>query len=272
MTAITAPAAVRVGTWKRLRSRRGLWFTIADFTLIIAIWHIAVVNLELVSRVFLPAPADVIVGYGELAEAGVLWNNMGHSALTWVIGYGLGFVVGVVVGLLVGSLHVAYKLGMPLLWAAWATPLVAIQPIIGVWFGFGIAPNIVLVFLSAAIPIALNTVAGVAGVNPSLMRASRVYGASRWQTYLLVRLPWTVPYIIGGIRLAVPTSLIGLLIGEMVGSPSGMGSLIVVSLARFRTNQAFAAIIFFIIVAVIMVSAADALERRIGKWREVSAR
>ena len=150
-TTITAPAAVRVGTWKRLKSRRGLWFTIADFTLIIAIWHIAVVNLELVSRVFLPAPADVIVGYGELAEAGVLWNNMGHSALTWVIGYGLGFVVGVVVGLLVGSLHVAYKLGMPLLWAAWATPLVAIQPIIGVWFGFGIAPNIVLVFLSAAI-------------------------------------------------------------------------------------------------------------------------
>jgi ABC-type nitrate/sulfonate/bicarbonate transport system permease component len=272
MTLITAPAADRGGIWKQLRRRRGLWFTIADFTLIIVIWHVAVVNLELVNRVFLPAPLDVALGYGELAEAGVLWENMGHSGLTWVIGYGLGLIVGVVVGLLVGSLHLAYKLGMPFLWAAWATPLVAIQPIIGVWFGFGIAPNVVLVFLSSAIPIALNTVAGVAGVSPTLMRASRVYGASRLQTYLHVRLPWTVPFIIGGMRLAVPTSLIGLLIGEMIGSPSGMGSLIVVSLARFRTDEAFAAIVFFIVVAVIMVSAADNLERRIGKWREVSAR
>lgn len=263
---------VRRGGWPGLLRRRGLIFTILDFAVIIAIWHIAVVNLELVNRVFLPAPFDVVLGFGQLAEAGLLWPNMAYSGITWGIGFALGCIAGIAVGLIVGSMHVAYKLVMPLMWAAWATPLVAIQPIIGVWFGFGMTPNIVLVFLSTAIPISLNTVAGVSGVSPSLLRAATVYGASKWTAYLKVRLPWTTPYIVGGIRLAIPTSLIGLLIGEMVSSPSGMGSLIVTSLARFRTNQAFSAIVFFVVVSVLLVWIADSFEKRAGKWREVNAR
>lgn len=252
--------------------RRGVIFTILDFVVIIAVWHIAVVNLELVNRVFLPAPVDVVAGFGQLAEAGALWSNMGYSASTWTIGFVLGAIVGVLIGLVVGSLTVAYKLVMPIMWAAWATPLIAIQPILGVWFGFGMTPNIVLVFLSTAIPMSLNTVAGVSGVNPSVLRAARVYGATPWQSYLKVRLPWTIPYIMGGFRLAIPTSLIGLLIGEMIGSPEGMGSIIVTSLARFRTNQAFSAILFFIVVSVVLVWVAEAVERKSGKWRQVESK
>ncbi|GAA3935630.1 ABC transporter permease [Microbacterium soli] len=277
MSATASLAAVRAGSgrarprtsWLR---RRGLWLSLVDLVIIVGIWHLVVVTFGLVSRVFLPAPADVVLGFGQLAEAGVLWSNMGFSAVTWLIGFGLGTLAGIVTGLVVGSVHVVYKLAMPVLWAAWATPLVAIQPIIGVWFGFGMTPNVVLVFLSTAIPISLNTVAGVAGVSPSILRAATVYGAGPVQAYLKVRLPWTFPYIVGGIRLAIPTSLIGLLIGEMVSSPMGMGSLIVTSLSRFRTNQAFSAIIFFIVVSVVLVSVADRLERRTGRWREVDAR
>ncbi len=268
-----APAGgSRQSGWPGLLRRRGLIFGVLDLVIIVAVWHIAVVTLELVNRVFLPAPWDVVLGFGQIAEAGELWSNMGFSSVTWIIGFSLGAVSGIVIGLLIGSLNAAYKLVMPLMWAAWATPLVAIQPIIGVWFGFGMTPNIVLVFISTAIPISLNTVAGVSGVDPTLLPAADVYGANRLQSYLRVRLPWTVPYIIGGIRLAIPTSLIGLLIGEMVGSPSGMGSLIVTSLGNFRTNQAFSAIAFFIIVSVILVWVADLFERRAGSWRESGAR
>ncbi len=247
--------------------RRGLAFGLLDLVLIVVIWHVAVVNLEIVNQVFLPAPMDVARGYQQLNEQGVLWNNMGFSAATWVMGFTTGALVGIVVGLFVGSVGVAYRLVMPLIWAAWATPLVAIQPIIGVWFGFGMRPNMFLVFVSTAIPVALNTVTGVSTVERPLLRAASVYGASQAQVYWKVRLPWTVPYILGGIRLAIPTSLIGLLIGEMVSSPNGMGSLIVSSLGNFRTNQAFSAIVFFIAVSVVLVSAADALEKRVGKWR-----
>lgn len=272
MSATVAIATAEAAEPRRGRlflRRRALWFGLINLALIILIWHLAVVTFELVNRVFLPAPSDVLLGFGQLAEAGVLWPNLGFSTVTWVIGFVLGALAGVVTGLIVGSVQLAYKLLMPLLWGAWATPLVAIQPIIGVWFGFGMTPNIVLVFLSTAIPISLNTVAGVSGVNPTLLRAARVYGANRFDAYMKVRLPWTFPYILGGIRLAIPTSLIGLLIGEMVSSPMGMGSLIVTSLSRFRTNQAFSAILFFIVVSVVLVTLAEYLERHVGKWREV---
>ncbi len=269
---IATAGAPRTRLRAQFLRRRSLWFGLMNLAAIILIWHLAVVTFELVNRVFLPAPLDVLLGFGQLAEAGVLWPNMGFSAITWTIGFVLGAIAGVITGLIVGSVQAAYKLLMPILWAAWATPLVAIQPIIGVWFGFGMTPNVVLVFLSTAIPISLNTVAGVSGVNPTLLRAARVYGANAFDAYVKVRLPWTFPYIVGGIRLAIPTSLIGLLIGEMVSSPMGMGSLIVTSLSRFRTNQAFSAILFFIIVSVVLVTLSDYLERQVGKWREVSDR
>ncbi|MGF3056466.1 ABC transporter permease [Microbacterium sp. YY-01] len=271
VTIATRKAAPRKKPWAFLR-RRSMWFALIDLAVIVAIWHLVVVTFEMVNRVFLPAPLDVLLGFGQLADAGLLWSNMGFSAITWLIGFALGAFAGIAIGLIVGSIHVAYKLVMPIMWAAWATPLVAIQPIIGVWFGFGMTPNVVLVFLSTAIPISLNTVAGVSGVSPSILRAAEVYGATPLQSYLKVRLPWTFPYIVGGIRLAIPTSLIGLLIGEMVSSPMGMGSLIVTSLARFRTNQAFSAIIFFIVVSVVLVSLSDYLERKVGAWREAGTR
>lgn len=240
---------------------------LADLAVFLLLWQLAVVQFGLVDRIFVSAPAEVWTALRDLWSAGELQNALTTSARSWVAGYGSGVVVGVALGLVVGAVRAVHKLVMPLLWSLWATPLIALQPMLTVWFGYDSGPIIVLVFLSTFIPVALNTVVGSAAVGPSLLEAGRVFGGGRLALYRKVRLPWTVPYMIGGMRLAVPTSFIGLLVGEMVGSPSGVGALITNGTARFQTAQAFAGIGLYVAVSVALVRLIDLAERRVGRWR-----
>ncbi|MEV4889815.1 ABC transporter permease [Nonomuraea sp. NPDC055795] len=271
MTARTAPAKpLRVrpsGTARRPWKYRTPLIALADLVVFVALWHVAVVELDLVNRVFFPSPGDVAGALATLVSSGELAGHLGTSARSWLIGYSLGAAAGVVTGLVTGSLPWANRLLMPLLWSLWATPLIALQPTLTAWLDYGDGPIVVLVFLSTMIPVALNTATGAAQTSPSLIRAARVFGAGRMAVYLKIRLPWAVPYVIGGLRLAVPTSMIGLLVGEMVGSPSGVGSIIVNATARFRTGEAFAAIAVYVVLSVVLVRLLDLAERRAGGWR-----
>lgn len=250
--------------WRRHRTPL---IAVADLVVFVALWHVAVVNLQLVNRVFFPSPGDVTKALWALAESGELARQLAASAANWAIGYGLGAVAGIATGLVAGSVTWANRLLMPLLWSLWATPLIALQPTLTAWLDYGSGPILVLVFLSTMIPVALNTATGATQIKGSLLRAGRVFGANRLSLYLKVRLPWAVPYIIGGLRLSVPTSMIGLLVGEMVGSPSGIGSIIVNATSRFRTGEAFAAIAVYVVVSVVLVRLLDLAERRVGAWR-----
>ncbi|MEV0583270.1 ABC transporter permease [Nonomuraea sp. NPDC050310] len=240
---------------------------LVDLVVFLLLWHLATEVLGLVNRVFFPSPGDVVQALAGLAASGELATHLSTSAANWAVGYGLGSVAGIVTGLVTGTSRWANRLVMPLLWSLWATPLIALQPTLTAWLDYGDGPIIVLVFLSTMIPVALNTATGATQTGESLLRAGRVFGASRLRLYLKIRLPWAVPYIIGGLRLAVPTSMIGLLVGEMVGSPSGIGSVIVNATSRFRTGEAFAAIAVYVLLSVVLVRVLDLAERRTGAWR-----
>lgn len=268
---MTAPAAISRRHQVRpvpglLARRRSGLIALADLIVFVVAWQALCVS-GAVDRVFFPAPTEVLTALRDMATDGRLGDAVTASAKNWAFGYVLGVAAGVLVGLVAGSVHSVNKLLMPLLWSLWATPLIALQPLLTVWFGYDSGPIIVLVFLSTVIPVALNTVAGATGVSGSLLRAGRVYGGGRLALYLKVRLPWTLPYIVGGARLAVPTSLIGLLIGEMVGAPSGVGSIVTVATSKFQTPDAFAAILLYVVASVIAVRLLDLAERRLGRWR-----
>ncbi|GII90541.1 ABC transporter permease [Sinosporangium siamense] len=252
---------------KLVKRYRTPLIAVADLVVFVLVWHVAVVNLELVNRLFFPSPGDVLAALGDLIAGGVLATQLATSATSWAVGYVLGAAAGVLTGLIAGSVNAVNRLVMPLLWSLWATPLIALQPTLTAWLDYGSGPIIVLVFLSTMIPVALNTATGALSVKKSLLRAGQVFGCSQVQLYLKVRLPWVVPYMLGGFRLAVPTSMIGLLVGEMVGSPTGLGSIIVNATSRFRTGEAFAAIAVYVVLSVALVKILDTAERRVGRWR-----
>jgi ABC-type nitrate/sulfonate/bicarbonate transport system permease component len=202
-----------------------------------------------------------MVANGTILEAAL------SSFQNFLIGYLLAALVGVVLGLLIGSWRPGIRLIAPLVWALYAMPLVAIRPMTTIWFGFGDAPIIFLVFLSALLPIILNTMAGVNTVDPSLKRAAAVFGADRLATYRKVILPATVPFVLTGLRLAVVTGWIILLVSEIHGGARGFGALMSVAQSRFRVDQAFAILVVIVVSSVLSVRLLGLLEGRVSSWR-----
>ena len=241
-------------------------FPLLQLLLFIAIWHLVIVEWGLVNRVFFPAPWDVVVAFPELADADLLYGNLAYSARNWLLGYVTAVIFGVLAGALMGTFRAVDGLLGPLAWSLWAAPLIAIRPMTTIWFGFGATPIVFLVFLSAVFPILLNTATGIKTVDVSLLRAGRVFGASWWELYRKVRLPWTRPYVFAGMRTAIPTSVIGLLVGELVGSPKGLGAVIMIATSRFKTEQAFAAIVMLVVFSVGMVRLLTFVERLTAPW------
>ncbi len=228
----------------------------------LAFWHLAVVTFEWVNPLFYPPPGKVLGALGDLWEEGVLAENIRFSVTVWSKGYLIGAVSGVAFGVLMGTSNATYRLGAPIVWSLWATPLIALRPMTAVWFGFGDRPIIFLVFLGTFFPIALNTAAGAREVDGSLIRSARVFGANRWEEFRKIRLPWTRPYIFAGMRLAIPTSIIALLIGELLGSSKGLGALITLNTSRFRTDRTFAVILVLVLLSVTLVQIVEALDHR----------
>lgn len=238
-----------------------------EAAVIVLVWQYLQGDLEVVNPVFLPPPSRILDAMGRLVGNGSLLEAAVASLRNFLIGYTLAAVIGVALGLLIGSWRPAIKLVAPLVWALYAMPLVAIRPMTTIWFGFGDLPIIFLVFLSSALPIILNTMAGVHTVDPSLKRAAAVFGAGRLETYRKVVLPATVPFVLTGLRLAVVTGWIILLVSEIHGGSKGFGALMSVAQSRFRVDQAFAILVVIVVVSVVSVRLLGFLEQRVSVWR-----
>jgi NitT/TauT family transport system permease protein len=154
----------------------------------------------------------------------------------------------------------------PIAWTIYATPSIAYQPLAKAWFGFGIGPVVFLVAISALFPILLNVAAGMRTTNPSIIRAGRVYGASRMQLYRSVYLPSTVPFLFAGLRQAVVLATIGMVVAELAGSAVGMGALIIKSVNTYQTGQAYAAIAIVMLWSVGMAQLVTLVERWTAPW------
>jgi NitT/TauT family transport system permease protein len=234
---------------------------------ILAVWEYVQGTLKVVNPVFLPPPSRIVDAFGRLAAANDLVGHVTYSLTNFAIGYSLAAVLGIALGLLIGGWWPATRLVAPIVWALYAMPLIAIRPMTTIWFGFGPAPIIFLVFLSSLLPVLLNTAAGVRTVDPSLKRAAAVFGASSLQTYRKVVLPATVPFVLTGLRLAVVTGWIILLASELHGSARGFGALMAVATSRFRVDQVFAIIVIIVVLSVLSVRLIGLLERRVSSWR-----
>ena len=176
-------------------------------------------------------------------------------------------VAGVVLGVIVGWYRRARLLMDPFLNALYATPRIAMIPLIIIWFGIDMWSKVFIVFLSAFFPILVNTVGGIRNLDNDLLRAARAFCASDWQIFKTLAVPGAVPFILTGVRQGVALGLIGVVVGEMFGGSKGIGFMVAYGGQTFQTDTLFVGVIIIAFAGMFLTSIAERLERRFSRWR-----
>ncbi len=201
----------------------------------IAIWQ-ALWSAGKISPLFLSGPSAILKEFRYGLTQGTLLSDMRYSGTNFVLGFSLALVAGVVLGILVGWYRRLRLIFDPFLNALYATPRIAMIPLIIIWFGIGMWSKVFIVFISAFFPILVNTIGGVRNIDRDLLRAARAFCASDWQIFTTLALPGSVPFILTGVRQGVALGLIGVVVGEMFGGSEGIGFMVMYGGTNFQTD------------------------------------
>jgi ABC-type nitrate/sulfonate/bicarbonate transport system permease component len=258
-----AQRASRSGFWKR--REHALLGTIS-MLVFLAFWE-AAVAFGWVNPLFTSSPSRIVRTAIDLFADGSIWTDIQVSGLEFLIGYGAAVVIGVPLGILMGWYSRLDAVLDPFVSALYATPRIALLPLVMIWFGIGIMSKVAIVFLGAIFPILVNTITGVRTVNADFVKVARSFGSSDRQMFLTVALPSSVPLLLTGLRLGIGHALIGIVVGEMYGATHGLGFLIATAGARFQTDKVMVGIIIIAAAGVAMTELLRLIERRFERWR-----
>ncbi|WP_430647489.1 ABC transporter permease subunit [Bradyrhizobium rifense] len=214
----------------------------------------------------LPAPSKVIRTAFKLATTGTLLNDLGVSLLRAAAGFAIGSVVGAVLGTLVGFSRIAEAAIDRSVQMIRAVPFLAVLPLVIVWLGVGETQKIFLVALGVTLPIYINTVLGIRQVDPKLLELGRVQGLSSIELIRRIILPGALPSILTGVRYALATAWLALVVAETIGAQSGIGFLAMDAREFLRTDVIVLTIVIYALIGVAADSIARFLERRLLAW------
>lgn len=233
----------------------------------IGIWQAIWSYTNWISPLFFSGPSAIAKAFWTSLTQGNLLADLAFSGKNFAIGFGLALVSGVVLGVIVGWYRRFRLIADPFLNALYAAPRIAMMPLIIIWFGIGMWSKVFIVFLSAFFPILVNTVAGIRNMDRDLLRAARAFCASDWQIFKTLAIPGSVPFILTGVRQGVAVGLIGVVVGEMLGSSEGIGFMVAYGGQTFQTDTLFVGFIIIAFAGIILTSIAERLERRFSRWR-----
>jgi NitT/TauT family transport system permease protein len=234
--------------------------------LILGLWE-AAWEARMISPLFFSGPSAVAKQMVYAWTRGNLKADLLYSGTNFILGFAAAAVAGVVVGILVGWYKTLRLLLNPTLTALYATPRVAMIPLILIWFGIGMWSKVFIVFISAFFPILVNTIGGMRAIDRDLLRAARSFCASDWQIFKTVAIPGSVPFILTGIRQGVALGLIGVVVGEMFGGSQGIGFMVAYGGQTFSTDTLFVGVVIIATAGIVLTSLAERLERRFSQWR-----
>lgn len=233
---------------------------------VLVAWDFFTTNVQLVSAKVLPPPSQVLQALAELVSVGTLAGHSFFTLQNFVIGFALAVVVAIPIGMIVGGSVLAEMLFAPPMWALYAVPRIALAPLFVLAFGLGAASKIAIAFSLASLPILINTMQGMKSVPADLVRAARVYGATRLEILRKIVLYSLLPYIFVGLRIGVAGAIAGALVGEMVGSFQGLGMLLARASYQFNIARALALVVVIVIMAQALMLLVQLAKRVLAPW------
>ncbi|MFV2011611.1 MULTISPECIES: ABC transporter permease [unclassified Micromonospora] len=228
---------------------------------LVAVWW-AAVEVSGVADYIVPPPYAVAAVIRD--QPGYLLHHAAVTLTTAMAGYTLAAVTAVMLGTLLAMSRPLARALTPTLLVLSVLPKPALVPVLIIALGFGAGPKIVLVWLMCFLPIALATATGLTATPADLVELARSLTASRWQTFVKVRLPAALPHLCSGLRIALPLALIGAVVSELFGGLAGLG--VVIQNAGTRADMAFAAITVLAAMSTAMYGLLTAACARAAPW------
>jgi ABC-type nitrate/sulfonate/bicarbonate transport system permease component len=203
----------------------------------------------------------ILVGNGELQ------SYMKESLLVLTYASILSVLAGVLLGVIMGRFSIVEWAADIYVNALYSTPMVALVPLIVLWFGFKVPAKVIIVFLFMVFPVLLNTYEGVKNVDRNLQEVARSFCSSEGQLWRHLIIPSAIPFIVAGVRLAIGRGLVGMIVAEFYTSVTGLGYMIVRYANALETDKLFVPIVMVMILGVGLLSLAKWVEGRIAPWR-----
>lgn len=240
-------------------------FPLLGVAVIVVAWQ-AYTHVFAISRIVLPSPLDILDA--SIANWGALLRESWPTFFESVLGFLLAVVIGIPFAVCVASSRILNLTLYPILIATQSIPKVAIAPIILVWFGLGMQSKLVIAFLVAFFPIVVDTAAGIRATPPGLLELARSLRASPLQVFLKIQFPAALPFIFAGAKVAVTLAVIGAVIGEFVGSVSGLGNLLLTANSQLDSPLAWAALVWLSALGIALFVAVAVAERVVMPWAD----
>lgn len=259
------PSAARKFVW-RVKDILSDWLGVIGVVGFFLGWELST-RFEILNPFYFPPFTKIIAKGYELFANGTIWEHMWFSLTNFLIGFLISVVLGVIMGVPMGWYKNVCKTFDPLLSGIYATPLIALLPLIIMMFGLGAISKIIMTLLAAVFPILINTMVGIANTDHRLVTMARAFGAKDRQILMKVSMPGSLPYLVAGMRVALGRALVYIVVAEQYGAATGLGYLSSLAAQRFQMAAMFVPIVIIAGVGAGLNELLKMLENRLEKWK-----
>jgi ABC-type nitrate/sulfonate/bicarbonate transport system permease component len=258
--------ARRESFWREVRTgQHGTMVRVLSLALTLLVWEWYGRGVD---PVFMSYPTAILEAVPAMIASGELPRALLSSLTGLAVGLALSIVFGTLVGLLMGRYRLVDQILDLQINALYATPNVALIPLLILWFGLGLLSKIVIIFLAGFFPIIVNTYAGVRNVGRGLVEVALAEGGNEAQVFTKIVIPASLPFITTGVRLAMGRAVVAMVVAELFTALSGLGGAIMNYGNAFKTDKLFVVIIVLALLGVSLTESVRWLERRLAPWKE----
>jgi NitT/TauT family transport system permease protein len=257
------------GARKNLRLGNPAWLVPITLTITLVVWEIAV-RIWNMPAFILPSPALVAGRFWQVLLDGSLLFHTFYTLMEVMAGMTIGVLAAATSGYFLSKSQTVERILAPYIVASQSVPVVAIAPLLIIWFGSGLTSKVLICALIVFFPVLINTMVGVRSVPEDLRDLMRSFRATPWQTFVHLEVPAALPVFLGGLRVGATLAVIGAVVGEFVGADRGLGYLINRARGQYDTSLVFVTILTLVLMALTLYGTVAFVETRLLSWQEPS--
>ena len=244
-------------------NKRDILYPIFTIIAIILLWELITEGFQIPSYI-LPDPGQVVQAFFQ--DFSLIMYHLGATLLEGVIGLGISVALSVVMAVCMDCFPAVRKSLYPILVISQTIPVMAIAPLLIIWFGFGLIPKVLLIIIMCFFPITVNLTDGFSQVDPDNLNMFRIWKASGWQIYRHLKIPFALPYFFSGLRISVTWMLMAAILSEWLGSDRGIGVYMLRAKQSYALDKVFAAVICVVIISLLLIGIVSLIRKKVIYW------